>query len=431
MKILLFVSICCFFSNLLGGCQDKNEINRTTLINLSHLEYLCEDISIDNKSMTIVRIYSEYPDYHYVGDDDEGIACVDDAARAIILYLRLYKESKNPWFLSKSRKLLEFLEHMQVPNGLFYNFIYEDHLINKTHQNSVPSAGWWSWRAIWAFSEAYSVFKEIDSVYAVDFLKRIEYTFPAIDSILQIYPSTVQLEGLTLPSWLPYQTAADQAAVMMVSLVPYYRNTKSERVKQYLHKLSEGIVTMQVGDSLSFPYGCLLSWQNGWHAYGNIQAYALLLLGNTFLNSIFNRNALREINNFYPYLIRKEYLTYFNITSADSGYKILQEKQFPQISYGIRPMVWASLIAFDVTGRTAYAKQAGEIAAWLFGKNAAGVLIYNPETGRCCDGLLNDHEVNKNAGAESTIEALLTIQAVEQNPIAKQILLNYYKSILR
>jgi hypothetical protein len=428
MKILLFISIFCLFSNLLNGCQYKNEINTTTLINLTHLEYLCQDISIDDRSMTIVRIYSEYPDYHYVGDEDEGIACVDDAARAAIFYIKLYKDRQNQWFLTKIRKLLEFLKYMQAENGLFYNFIHEDHSINKTHQNSIPSAGWWSWRAIWAFSEAYSVFQEIDTVYANDFLKRIEYTFPAIDSILQKYPKTVHLEGLNLPSWLPYQTAADQAAVMMISLATYYRNTKSERVRQYLNELSEGIVTMQFGDSLHFPFGCLLSWQNGWHAYGNVQAYALLLYGNTNPPSMFNGNALSEIKHFYPYLIQKGYLTYFKITSAGGQYKILQEEQFPQISYGIRPMVWASLKAYDVTGRIEYAKQAGEVAAWLLGKNAAGVIIYDPETGRCFDGLLNEYDVNKNAGAESTIEALVTIQAVEQNPIARQILWDYYKS---
>ena len=40
--------------------------------------------------MAIIHIYSNYPDYAYVGDDDEGIACIDDAARAAIFYLEYY-----------------------------------------------------------------------------------------------------------------------------------------------------------------------------------------------------------------------------------------------------------------------------------------------------------------------------------------------------
>jgi len=56
-------------------------------VNKAHLDYLYEEIQIDGKEMAIIHIYSNYPDYAYVGDDDEGIACIDDAARAAIAAL--------------------------------------------------------------------------------------------------------------------------------------------------------------------------------------------------------------------------------------------------------------------------------------------------------------------------------------------------------
>ena len=38
--------------------------------------------------------------------------------------------------------------------------------------------------------------------------------------------------------------------------------------------------------------------------------------------------------------------------------------------------------------------------------------MYNLKNGRCYDGILSKNKINKNAGAESTIEALLSIAAV-------------------
>ena len=44
--------------------------------------------------------------------------------------------------------------------------------------------------------------------------------------------------------------------------------------------------------------------------------------------------------------------------------------------------------------------------------------MYDPETGRCFDGIGPEKEVNMNSGAESTIEALLILQAIQNHPIA-------------
>ena len=51
--------------------------------------------------------------------------------------------------------------------------------------------------------------------------------------------------------------------------------------------------------------------------------------------------------------------------------------------------------------------------------------MYDPETGRCFDGILSETEINKNSGAESTIEALYAILEIEANPVAKKKLAHY------
>jgi len=64
----------------------------------------------------------------------------------------------------------------------------------------------------------------------------------------------------------------------------------------------------------------------------------------------------------------------------------------------------------------------GITASWLTGNNAAGIAIYDSATGRCFDGINDSTSVNKNSGAESTIECLYTLIEISNNPIAKKYL---------
>ncbi|MFO0487589.1 MAG: hypothetical protein ACK5ZY_04875, partial [Cyclobacteriaceae bacterium] len=49
---------------------------------------------------------------------------------------------------------------------------------------------------------------------------------------------------------------------------------------------------------------------------------------------------------------------------------------------------------------------------WFLGKNHLKQIVYNPATGGCYDGL-EEHHVNLNQGAESTISYLLSRLAME------------------
>ena len=48
--------------------------------------------------------------------------------------------------------------------------------------------------------------------------------------------------------------------------------------------------------------------------------------------------------------------------------------------------------------------------------------MYDPKTGRGYDGIINKNKINKNAGAESTIETLATLVEIENNPISLRFL---------
>ena len=114
-----FISLIIFTAVVTAAvsCTDNSAaINRLT--NNSHLDHLYEEIEINNIKMAIIHIYAEYPDYKWVDDDDEGTACVDDAARAAVYYIRDYKYFNTKESLNKAVKLLEFILYMQDETAL-------------------------------------------------------------------------------------------------------------------------------------------------------------------------------------------------------------------------------------------------------------------------------------------------------------------------
>jgi hypothetical protein len=83
---------------------------------------------------------------------------------------------------------------------------------------------------------------------------------------------------------------------------------------------------------------------------------------------------------------------------------------------------------YELTQEERFAELAGELATWFLGNNPANQKMYDPETGRCFDGILSESAINRNSGAESTIEALYSILEVEANPIARRRLERYLSS---
>ena len=416
-KLLVVIVILCF-----PTCREADEkpVSKTnSFINTSHLDRLYEEINIDGKSMGIIHIYSDYPDYNWIGDDDEGIACVDDASRAAVFYLNNYQLHEDTASLIKSERLMEFLIFMQSENGFFYNFIFEDHSINKTHKNSVNEPNWWSWRAIWALSEGYKIIRDVDTKLGKEILSVLVSSVEAAKKSFPKEKLTIEINGIKFPSWLPAETASDQASVLVLALLNYFDETKDTSVIQNLNNLCDGILLMQKGDSLKIPYYAFLSWQNVWHAYGNSQSYALLMASKILKRNDLKITALNEINFFYSYLMNENYLSSFEIEKVDDSFKFSKKNKYSQIAYNFRPMIFASLEAFELTGDSAYVFKSIEITKWFFGNNIAGKQMYYPSNGRCFDGIGSETEVNMNSGAESTIEVLLSLSAIEKHNISK------------
>jgi hypothetical protein len=92
-----------------------------------------------------------------------------------------------------------------------------------------------------------------------------------------------------------------------------------------------------------------------------------------------------------------------------------------QIAYGVDSRLQSLLATADVTGSAGIRQLAGFVAAWYFGANASGLPAYDPTTGRPVDGIQANGDQNHNAGAESTIHALLSMLALDAHPAVAEL----------
>jgi hypothetical protein len=82
--------------------------------------------------------------------------------------------------------------------------------------------------------------------------------------------------------------------------------------------------------------------------------------------------------------------------------------RFDQQPVEAQATVSACLEAYHATKDTTWLGEARTAFAWFLGRNDLGLPLYDPGTGGCYDGLLQDR-VNLNQGAESTLAFLLAL----------------------
>ncbi|MBK7865845.1 MAG: glycosyltransferase family 4 protein [Ignavibacteriales bacterium] len=93
--------------------------------------------------------------------------------------------------------------------------------------------------------------------------------------------------------------------------------------------------------------------------------------------------------------------------------------RFDQQPVEAQAMISASIAAFDATGDPKWKEEAFNAFEWFLGNNDLNLMIYDPITGGCRDGLHPDR-VNENQGSESTLaylQALLELRLFNQSQL--------------
>ncbi|MBI0533074.1 hypothetical protein [Sphingomonas sp. TX0522] len=379
-------------------------------INLAHFDHLFTQARIGGEQVGVLRIYSEAPDYRFAIEPREGYACVDDVARAMVLLAA--QPSLTAARLRQLDLLTRFVLRMQADNGYFHNFIWQDGRTNREYRTSLAELNWWSLRALWGL-EAAMLRLPAQSQTAVRARLAADRLVANLKRDLPIANARLlTVEGIAVPDWLPFGSGSDAASTALLGLLPHYQRTRDVGTRALIARLGEGLVQMQSGDAATFPHGAHLSWRNQWHAWGNAQAYALLRAGALLDRPDFTRSALAEVDGFYPYLLRTGMLSGFTIRRSGERTGPAEIQRFPQIAYGISPMVLAATEAYRITGEPRYRIMAQRLAQWFAGDNDARQRMLDPKSGRAFDGIVGADRVNRNAGAESTVEALLALTAL-------------------
>ncbi len=429
-----WIFLCFGLCTIVWSCtKDKNNIPPvipgadTSLVNESHLDHLYVPVVFqDGTQAAGVYIYSQYPTYDPVEAGGEGYTCVDDVSRAAIFFARCPDLLSDTAKQSKLLNLVRFVVKMQSQSGYFYNFLQMPSGINVYGPTSAAGPNWWSWRAFQCLTEVRPVIFKLDAGFASTIDQAIEKLLTVVkQDFFNLAETTTSLNGINMPTWLPAGSATDQAATLLLGLINYAGYHADTQVDSLIRKFSNGVVLMQQGDSLKYPFSMILSWQNTWHSYGGDQPYALLSAGTYLHNAAYLIAGYKMIDDFYPWLLTTQFKSSIVVTRSDTIVNQVSANNYEQIAYGYRPMIFASIKAFQLTGDKKYADLAGKLSTWFLGANDASAKMYNTATGVCFDAISAGNSVNQNSGAESTIEALLSFQAVEANPIIKGTVKSY------
>lgn len=381
---------------------------------LVHIDHLFAEATVGGERVGVLNIYSEAPDFRFAIEPREGYACVDDVARAMVLLAAM--PDLPPARMRQLELMTRFVLQMQAENGYFHNFIWGDGRINREYRTSLAELNWWSLRALWGLEAALRRLPQ-DSPLAARAKRASDRLVANLKRDLPARAATETVEGVKVPTGLPFGSGADAASTAVLALVPHYQRTRDPGTRALLVRLGEGMAAMQAGTPRAFPYGAHLSWRNQWHAWGNAQAYALLRAGKLLGRRDFVDSALTEIDHFYPYLLDQGMLSRFSIRRARGRTERVDVARFPQIAYGLSPMVLASMEAYHQTGKPRYRATALRLGAWFTGANDARRPIYDPVSGRVLDGINGPLATNPNSGAESTVEGLFALTVLAGTPL--------------
>lgn len=379
--------------------------SRAMTIRLDYLRHLGLDATVGGHRVRALALYANAPDYRPTGsparDGSEGIASVDDAARAAVACLRYYESHADTSARDEALGLLAFISAMEQPDGEFVNFIDAAGRPNRTAPSSVKSMSYWAARSIWALGEAVRIL-------GPDSLPQLAALRPVLDRAVRRMARDIDAGHLLGGS----VTATSEA---LLGLLALERSEATLDISALATKTAELIVRQSAGSARAAPWGAYTDRPGAdWHAWGSRSVEALATAAQLLSRPDFAVAARKEADGLWS-----RFLLAGQIPSSVAAGGTA--KWFPQIAYGVGPIVEGYLALADATGDRRYAVYAGLAGSWFTGDNVARVPMYDERTGRTYDGIDGPPaRVNRNAGAESTIEALLAFERVARDPDAAE-----------
>lgn len=337
-------------------------------INLNHINQLTNEFGMMQFS-------------HLAVPDPASGYTVDDNARALIAICQHYLLYGSKTDLELASIYMLFLEGCLLPNGELLNYV--DRARQFTLQNFTENLEDSTGRAIWALGYVSSLKGNIPAFLSESADALLEKLLPSLTKMHSTRAMAFAIKGL------------------------YYQNNNKHL--DLLETLADRLQQMYRHEQ-----GVAWAWFEPYLTYGNsvmpeAMLYAYLRLKKPsyrhiatesfdfFLQQVLPGSTFKAISN-QGWMVRDRLQPFIHggEQAIEVAYTILCLEQFYQHLHS-----------------ESYFNHARISFEWFLGNNQLEKIIYNPATGGCYDGL-EQHNVNLNQGAESTISYLLARLAIER-----------------
>ncbi len=288
----------------------------------------------------------------------EGVACVDDAARALELVSELYVRTRQPWALRWARGLMEFLLWMEAEPGRWHNFITGwDGTRNEEGPTSYSGSTFWTARAWLALARC-------------------------AQNMHDDRASAAALRALAVAR--DSKVAPDVRCIQILALL--CMGAQADPGRKLLARWANEIKVLERdGICLNYPEEELPP-----HIWGHIQEGVLALC-----SEILNDRSMLALA----------------ASSADKLIRPLIEGNFslPSVQpYSVACTIFSCQQLERATHDPVYGMLVKKAQAWFDGPDPSMPAIYDRRLGRVADGVDNGR-VNAGSGAESNIMAGLAL----------------------
>jgi hypothetical protein len=286
----------------------------------------------------------------------EGVACVDDAARALVVLCDLWTATRLPLAEQWARGLLEFVLYMQDPDGRFVNFITDwSGSRNESGPTSLFSGGsFWQARAVQGLASASIAFDDARAARGV-------------------LLGMAHVRAASAP--------ADVRAIHVLAALDLLRAGRAPDLRADLEAWCAELLGCQSGGILYDDHG-----QEAPHLWAHIQEGALAEAGAYLERADLVAAARRSADRYLVPLI-------------GSGFDLRTVQP-----YGVACAIFGVDRLAAVTGEPRYARLVEVGRSWFRERNPAGRAVYDRAAGRVHDGI-DRGVLNAHSGAESNIAA--------------------------
>jgi hypothetical protein len=300
----------------------------------------------------------------------EGVACVDDAARALILFSDVWTATGLPRMRDWALGLLDFLLYMQLDDGRFVNFIVDwPGRRNELGVTSFPGGDFWHARGVRALARAAIVFGDQRARAALD--RGLGHIRAARD------------------------VPPDIRSIHVLMALELLRAGAFPELRRDVAAWCDEIASCRRGGVLFDNPD-----EREPHLWGHQQEGVLADAG-----EVLGRDDLVAV-------ARESALTYL-APLIDSGFDL------PMVQpYGVSSAVYSIERLRGAVDGPRFDELWQKARGWFDGRNPARRAVYDREAGRICDGI-DDGLLNPHSGAESNVvggQALLD-QVIRTAPL--------------